>query len=111
MSIVAKQLDGWTRHFTEVNLGLGHIVLDWDPAPPLKGAQQPPLFLAHVYCGHGRPSQLLLSCRLWLFSGVVFLCPGWMFAFVVLGLVSSVLAKKLAGKNVSEMIYVVSSGT
>jgi len=22
----------------------------------------PPLFLAHVYCGHGRPSQLLLSC-------------------------------------------------
>jgi len=27
---------------------------------PTKGAQHPPL-LAHVYCGHGRPSQLLLS--------------------------------------------------
>ena len=31
------------------------------PSSP-KGAQQPPpLFSAHVYCGHGRPSQLLLS--------------------------------------------------
>jgi len=34
-----------------------------------------------------------------------------MFAFVVLGLVSSVLGKRLAGKNVSEMTYFVSSGT
>jgi len=46
----------------EVDLGPGHIVLDGDPAPPVKGAQQlPPLFTAHVYCGHSRPSQLLLS--------------------------------------------------
>ena len=30
------------------------------PSSPIKGAQQPPLFLAHVYCGHGCPSQLLL---------------------------------------------------
>jgi len=28
---------------------------------PAKGAQQPLLFAAHVYCGHGRPSQLLMS--------------------------------------------------
>jgi len=28
---------------------------------PAKGAQQLPFFSAHVYCGHGRPSQLLLS--------------------------------------------------
>ena len=29
-----------------------------------KGAQHPSLFKAHVYCGHGRPSQLLLnSCN------------------------------------------------
>ena len=34
-----------------------------------------------------------------------------MFAFVVLGLVSSVLAKRLAWKNISEMTYFVSSGT
>jgi len=27
---------------TEVGLGTGHIVLDGDPAPPRKGAQQPP---------------------------------------------------------------------
>jgi len=38
-----------------VDLAPGHIVLDGIPA------QQPPLFLAHVYCGHGRQSQLLLS--------------------------------------------------
>jgi len=48
---------------TEVCLGPGHIVLDGDPAPPLlKGhSSHPPLFSAHVYCGHGHPSQLLLS--------------------------------------------------
>ena len=44
---------------TEVDLGPGHIVLDGDPTPPRKGE------LAHVYCGHGRPSQLMLSsCHL-----------------------------------------------
>ena len=46
---------------TEVGLGPGHIVLDGDPAPRAKGPEQPPLFSAYVYCGHGRPSQLLLS--------------------------------------------------
>jgi len=35
---------------TEVGLGLGDTVLDGDPAPPRKGAQQPQ-FSAHVYCG------------------------------------------------------------
>ena len=41
---------------TEVDLGPGHIVLDGDPAPsPRKGLSSPPLFSAHVYCGHGRP--------------------------------------------------------
>ena len=35
---------------TEVGLGTGHIVLDGDPAPQRKGAQQPH-FSAHVYCG------------------------------------------------------------
>ena len=50
---------GWmkTPLGTEVDLGPGHIVLDGDPAPPAKGAQQH----LHVYCEHGRPSQLLLS--------------------------------------------------
>ena len=33
----------------------------WRPSP-LKGAQLPQVLLStHVYCGHGRPSQLLLS--------------------------------------------------
>jgi len=44
----------------ELGLGSGHIVLDGDPAPPRRGHSSPPLFSAHVYCGHGRPSQLLL---------------------------------------------------
>ena len=45
---------------TEVDLGPGHIVLDWVPALRERGTAAP-LFSAHVYCGHGRPSQLLLS--------------------------------------------------
>jgi len=44
---------------TEVDIGRGHIVLDGDSDPPRKGHSSP-LFWDHVYCGHGRPSQLLL---------------------------------------------------
>ena len=44
----------------EVGLGSGDFVFDGDPAPlPKKGVEPP--FSAHVYCGHDRPSQLLLS--------------------------------------------------
>jgi len=45
---------------TEVDLGPGHIVSDGDPALRERG-RAAPLFSAHVYCGHGHPSQLLLS--------------------------------------------------
>ena len=39
----------------------------WGFSSPAKGAQQPPpLFSAHVNCGDGRPSQLLLSSCLFL---------------------------------------------
>ena len=31
------------------------------PTPPRMGHSSPPLFSEHIYCGHGRPSQLLLS--------------------------------------------------
>jgi len=38
------------------------FVFDGDPATPRKkGTPTPTQFLAHVYCGHGRRSQLLLS--------------------------------------------------
>jgi len=40
----------------EVGLDPGHIVLDGDLAPPLKGAQQPPLFGPLCSGMHGRPS-------------------------------------------------------
>ena len=45
---------------TEIDLGSGHIVLDGVPAAA-KGGTAAPLFSALVYCGHGRPSQQLLS--------------------------------------------------
>jgi len=45
---------------TEVDVGQGHIVLDGVPAPCERGTAAP-LFSAHDYCAHGRPSQLLLS--------------------------------------------------
>jgi len=57
---------GWmkTPLGTEVDLGLCHIVLNG------KVVQQPPLFSAHDYCGHGRPSQLLLSsCKIFTLHG------------------------------------------
>ena len=72
---------GWmkTPLGTEEDLGPGHIVLDVDPAPlPAEWHSspiRPRFFLADVYCGHGRPSQLLLSscyCRVWcVLSGVL----------------------------------------
>jgi len=47
---------------TEVYLGPGHIVLDGYPAVQHSPTgHSSPLFTAHVYCGLGRPSQLLLS--------------------------------------------------
>jgi len=54
----------------EIDLGPGHIVLDGDPSYRERGTAAP-LFSAHVYCGHGRPSQLLLSsCRLLYGTGI-----------------------------------------
>jgi len=50
------QMAGWmkTPLGMEEDLGPGHIVLE-------RGTAAPPPLLAHVYCGHSRPSQLLLS--------------------------------------------------
>jgi len=49
----------------EIGLGLGHIVLDGDPAPPLKAAQQPPLLHLRT-----QPASDRGLCLLWL--------NGWM---------------------------------
>jgi len=59
--VCCGQTAGWTKMplGTEVGLGPGDFVLDGDPARPRGTAT--PLFSAHVYCGHGRPSQLLPS--------------------------------------------------
>jgi len=56
------QTAGWmkTPFGTEVDLDPGHIVLDGVPALRERGTAAP-IFSADVYCGHGRPSQLLLS--------------------------------------------------
>ena len=63
--VYCGQMAGWmkTSLGTEVDLGPGQIVLDGDPVPHLRKGHSSPLFLAHVYFGHGHPSQLLLiSC-------------------------------------------------
>jgi len=64
MSMVyGGQTDEWmmTPLGTEVELGPGYIVLDGIQLPRESGTAAPLLFSAHVYCGHDRPSQLLLS--------------------------------------------------
>jgi len=43
----------------EVGLGPFDVVLDGARAPGERGTAAPSLFSGHVYCGHGRPSQLL----------------------------------------------------
>jgi len=57
----------------DVDVGPVHIVLDGDPASPSeRGTAATPVFLAHVYCGRGRPSQLLLNtCSAVLAKGEV----------------------------------------
>ena len=57
------QMDGWmkTPLDTEVDLGPSHFVWDGFPGIRERGTAAPPLFSADVYCGHGCPSQLLLS--------------------------------------------------
>jgi len=61
--VYCGQTAGWMKAplGTEVDLGPGHIVLDGVPALRETGTESP-IFSAHVYCGHCRPSQLLLSC-------------------------------------------------
>jgi len=60
--VYCGQTAGWmkTPVGTEVDLSPGHIVLDGVPALRETGTAIP-IFSARVYCGHGRPSQLLLS--------------------------------------------------
>jgi len=53
---------------TEVRLGPCDVALDGGT----RKGHGSPLFSADVYCGHSRPSQLLLSSCLWLFK-VLFL--------------------------------------
>ena len=54
--VYCGQIAGWmkTSLGMEVDLGPGHIVLDWVPALREMGTE-PPIFSAHVYCGHGLP--------------------------------------------------------
>ena len=60
--VYCGQTAGWmkTPLGTEVDLSPCHIVLDGVPGLHERG-RTAPIISAHVYCGHGRPSQLLLS--------------------------------------------------
>ena len=72
--------NGWMDEdaawFGSIDLDPGHIVLDGVPAPAKGARQPPPLFSTHIYCGHGRPSQLLLSSCLFILCCSVFLLIG-----------------------------------
>jgi len=59
--VYCGQMSRWikTPLGTEVDHGPGHFVLDGFPG--IERGTAAPLFSAHAYCGHGRPSQLLLS--------------------------------------------------
>ena len=70
--VYCGQTAGWIKMplDTEVDLGPGHFVLDGFPAIGERGTAAL-LFSAHAYCGHGRPSQLLLSS---CFNSAAVLC-------------------------------------
>jgi len=59
--VYCGQMAGWmnTPFGTEVDLGTCHIALDVVPAVHERGTA--PRLFAHVNCGNGRTSQLLLS--------------------------------------------------
>jgi len=61
--VYCGQTDGWIKVLlgTEVGLGPGDIVLDWDPLPHGKGHSSPSLFGPCLLWPNGRPSQQLLS--------------------------------------------------
>jgi len=61
--VYCGQTVGWIKMplGMEVGLGPGHAVLDGDPAPPRKGAQEPPLFCSCLLWPNGGPFQQLLS--------------------------------------------------
>ena len=70
--VYCGQIAGWmnTPLGTEVDLGPGHILYRRGPSSHKRGTAAP-LFSAHVYCGHGRPSQLLLSSCYEIKAGLV----------------------------------------
>jgi len=75
--VCCGQTAGWikTPLGTEVDLGPGHFVLDGFPAVGERGTA-PHLISAHAYCGHGRPSQLLLcSCYCCQTAGCIKMPP------------------------------------
>ena len=68
--VYCGKMAGWIKMplGTEVDLGPGHIVLDGDPAPSPKGAQQPPSFSPMSIVAKRLPvssaAELLLEDRL-----------------------------------------------
>ena len=61
--VYCDQTAGWMETLlgTEVDLGPGHIVLEGDPAPPAKEAQQSPCFPPMSFVATVPISAILLS--------------------------------------------------
>jgi len=59
--VYCGQTAGWIKmRLGTEDLGVGHILLPGVPVLRERNTAAP-FFSAHVYCGHGRSSQLLLS--------------------------------------------------
>ena len=77
-----------------------------DPAPPQKRHNSSPPFSAHVYCGicgHGRPTQLLLSSCLKFVCLWVFLC---FFISVVFSITNMHCSRLMSNIKIYLLIYV-----
>ena len=91
---------------TEVDLGPGHIVLDGVPAVRETGTESP-IFSAHVYCDHGRPSQLLLSSCYRLYVLIVKLLHTVRWSHALLYTASSVTVGTLTDDKAEPVIRLV----
>jgi len=99
----------------ELDFGAGHILLDGVRAPHVRDTAAP-LFSALVYCGHGRPSQLLLSSSPFLLhSDVMAHYVLWLYLFVCLSIhlsqvKSSTKKAKLCTNNMHDIQGLLMSG-
>jgi len=74
--VYCGQMAGWIKLVLgmEVDLSSGDFVLDGDPVPfPQKGAEPPPRFSAHFYCGQ---TDQCINDSFFVYYCVLYACVG-----------------------------------